>query len=134
MVPKQWIKAWNEDFIYSVNLVIYDYSVVKKCQLHTLIRLVSKQSFHFLPTSVMQSNYGTYFNILFSGSLYFQNYFSGWFLYVLWYWQSRTKSLINETLVFKHYLHTSRGNGTVCFTNLNLQLTKIKTIKQNISH
>ena len=57
------------------------------------------------------------------------------FLKLLHRTKAETKSSVNQLLllIFKHYLYTARENGTVCFTNLELYLIKIKTKEQNIS-
>ena len=86
---------------------------------------------------MLQSDYGTNFNILFLSIFVFLKS-----LYRVPTSNSLTSAinniivqvLINQLLlIFKHYLYMSREHAAVCFTSLKLYLIKIKKIEQNIS-
>ena len=86
--------------------------------------------------TILQSDFGTNFNILFCQYLYIpeinQRHALLGFLNIGS--QQQNFLLINHLLlIFKHFLYMSREHGAVCFTSLKLYLIKIKTIEQNIS-
>ena len=53
-IPKLWLKTLKKDFGLSVNLTIYNYNLIKHCQLYTLDKLVSKELYNISLCSMYQ--------------------------------------------------------------------------------